>query len=564
MTKVLRRITLLGATGQLRTAKYQDREHIVVPTIALMEGVIWSANADAPAFVSAAVLSTASGEWNGRPCFVDHPQVDGQYVSGNHPALLPTSFGTIFGAKDSSSVLSSKKLEVEAWLDPEKAETLGEKNVVMIQRLQAGEVVEVSTGLMAVEELAPGVYNGKHYKYVWSEIHSDHLAFLSEGDIGACSVDMGCGAPRVATVHLVTPRGLRANVQEAKQPMIRTLGTRTRPEGEPRSLRQRLLALVGRTEEEPFPFLTAEQRANITVMGLMQELDAQLRAVEPGYIYIEDVDLDGRTVQYCVAPENIWLTYQRTYRQRGDTVTINDDRVQVEAVTKYEPVAASASASAGAAVTSTPDVPCGCGGQSPAAPAVSASEEHPIMKTKKDIIAGLIASGRFKETERSVLEASHDSVLQALDAQPATLAAETPEELAARETREQAERDEAARITASATRPQTVDEYVANAPGPMREVLISALATAKAKKAATITALKASNRCDIPDAELNVMSQIGLDRLCKLAGVDQPAAAVDYSLTGVPRQQAASDDAIPAPPSLHDRIRANRTAGRSH
>jgi hypothetical protein len=548
MSKVLRRITLLGATGQLRTAKYEDREHIVVPVVALMEGVIWSANNDAPAFISADVLAKASSEWNGRPCFVDHPQVDGQYVSGNHPFVLPTNFGMVFNTSPSDEVRLKKRLNLEAWLDPAKAEALGEKATAVIERLQAGEMIEVSTGLMAIEENSPGVYEGKHYKYVWSEVYSDHLAFLSEGDIGACSIDMGCGAPRVSTVHLVTPRGLRANVQEAKTPMIRTLGTRTRPEGEPKSLRQKLLALVGRTEEEPFPFLTAEQRTNTTVMELMRELDSQLRAVEPGYIYIEDVDLDARTVQYCVSPENVWLTYQRTYRQRGDSITINDDRVQVEAVTRYEPVSANA-----AATTTSGSRKAVC--QTPAAPAVTASEENPNMKTKAEIIAGLIASGRFKEAQRAALEATDEIVLQAIDTTPA----ETAEAKATREAAAAAA--ETARVNAAAAaaaRPRTLEQYVTEAPPEIREVLNGALATAKAKKDATIASLKASGRCAYSDTELSALSQSDLDKMVKLAGITEPAA-VDYSLSGPAPRANADNGEIPKPAHFADRIRANRS-----
>src|SRR6266496_226176 len=38
--KVARHVHLIGATGQIRTASYEGREHLVVPVIALLEGVI--------------------------------------------------------------------------------------------------------------------------------------------------------------------------------------------------------------------------------------------------------------------------------------------------------------------------------------------------------------------------------------------------------------------------------------------------------------------------------------------------------------------------------------------
>jgi hypothetical protein len=46
----LREIRLLGATGQVRTEMVDGREHLVVPVIALMEGVIHAVNAEVPEF----------------------------------------------------------------------------------------------------------------------------------------------------------------------------------------------------------------------------------------------------------------------------------------------------------------------------------------------------------------------------------------------------------------------------------------------------------------------------------------------------------------------------------
>ena len=204
MKRVLRNLHLRGATGTIRTAVFQKKEHVVVPVVALVEGVIYPINAETPELVLAEEFHMAPQGWNGRPTFAGHPEDGGTQVSGNTPRTLEQhAFGLVFNAE-----AKDRKLEMEAWLDPDRAKEVGDDALRILERIKRGETIEVSVGCYVVAEEKAGTYNGKRYNAIWRSIVPDHLALLPEGDIGACSVAMGCGTPRNAMVHLVTAKGM--------------------------------------------------------------------------------------------------------------------------------------------------------------------------------------------------------------------------------------------------------------------------------------------------------------------------------------------------------------------
>ena len=69
----------------------------------------------------------------------------------------------------------------------------------MVERALAGELIEVSVGAISDVEHKSGIFNGKRYAGIWRNISSDHFAMLPLGMTGACSIEMGGGAPRAAS-----------------------------------------------------------------------------------------------------------------------------------------------------------------------------------------------------------------------------------------------------------------------------------------------------------------------------------------------------------------------------
>lgn len=186
----------LSADGSLlREEMLNGVKYLVCPVISkLGDNVEWPINAPTPELIPAGVLSLAVGNRNNRPVVMGHPQdEEGNYISANDPIVLEKyAYGFTFGAKFEDNQVSS-----EMWLDPIRAEKIPLASRV-IERLQAGEMVQVSEGDYVLSEIEDGEWNGKSYGARWIACWSDHLATLPEGQIGACSIDDGCGANRVS------------------------------------------------------------------------------------------------------------------------------------------------------------------------------------------------------------------------------------------------------------------------------------------------------------------------------------------------------------------------------
>jgi hypothetical protein len=186
---------LKGSRSQgLRTETYQGREHLVVPVVALVEGVIHASNADTPELVLAEEFEKNVAGWNGRPVMLNHPTWGDGPVAANDPRVLDANqIGTVFHAR-----VEDGKLKMDAYVDPVRLEGMGEHGQKMLASIRAGEMLEVSVGTVVEATPENGKKGGQPYAAVWRDISSDHLAFLPPGVKGACSVAMGCGAPRAA------------------------------------------------------------------------------------------------------------------------------------------------------------------------------------------------------------------------------------------------------------------------------------------------------------------------------------------------------------------------------
>jgi hypothetical protein len=190
---VLTQATGLSVASETRTETWQGREYTVVPVVAIVEGVLQGANAAGPEFAPAAEFGKFPKAWDGRPVVMNHPQLNGVFVSAGIPQVLEDfGLGMIFNSR-----LEDKRLKCEAWIDHVRVEEMGGEPLETLNRIRANEVVEVSVGAWIDVQTMPGRYEGKDYQGVWHNVAPDHLAFLSKGIQGACSVANGCGAPRL-------------------------------------------------------------------------------------------------------------------------------------------------------------------------------------------------------------------------------------------------------------------------------------------------------------------------------------------------------------------------------
>lgn len=206
---------LLSTNGQadvtsIRQEIFSGRAYTVVPVIAIVETVVFGANSPGPEFATAQEFGKFPDSWNGRPVVLGHPKLNGIYVSANIPTVLEDyHMGFMFNTR-----LDSKKLKTEAWIDNVRVEEAGGEFKDMLDRVNAGEAVEVSVGIFTEVVARKGRYNQKDYEGIWTNVVPDHLALLPPGEVGACSVADGCGAPRLNSTAL-QPSALRTMASQA-------------------------------------------------------------------------------------------------------------------------------------------------------------------------------------------------------------------------------------------------------------------------------------------------------------------------------------------------------------
>lgn len=182
------RLMTQGATVQanrLERRTLDGRAYAVAPVVALVAGVVNGMLApvdEIAAFVEA---------WNGRPVSVRHPQRGNAPTSANDPDVVAAQvLGTFYRA-----AMEGNRLKGELWIDEEKTRRLPE-GLALLERLDAGRPVEVSTAYFCDLEVVEGVFNGRRYEAIQRNLRPDHVALLPD-EIGACSWADGCGAPRV-------------------------------------------------------------------------------------------------------------------------------------------------------------------------------------------------------------------------------------------------------------------------------------------------------------------------------------------------------------------------------
>lgn len=555
-----RQVILVGAAdvAAIRTATFNGIEHVVVPVVALMEGVIHASNSEHPEFVPAEELEKIPTAWNGRPTVPNHPlDAAGYNVSANDPRTLEQqAFGYVFNAR-----MKGKRLCMEAWLDRARCAKVGRSAQSVIERCEKGEPVEVSVGVFTETEQTSGEYKGKRYAAIWRNIVPDHLAMLPEGVPGACSLEMGCGAPRAASAAIRNriPVGDDAEIEQEN---IMAAAASTETGAQARTLRERILGLIR--------FRSNASEADMSNRDLEQAIDRALRATEPGYLGIDNIFPSESIVVYAVAPEEALMLMRRKYSVAQDgTVELASDKEEVRPITRYEAVAAAMKSAA------LNPAACGCTGgttgggadtqPAPATPtAASAGGGSSMARTKQERVRALIACPKtpYADVHAAALESMTEDGLKALEdfyaAQPEpkkedekTQAQPQPTPPAPAPTQP---------VTPPAATPaptgaaMSEEEYLRNAPESVRTIVSEHKAAQAARHATLVGQLKGAVNGAYTDAELTAMTVPQLEKLAVLT--KQPTPSVDFSGRAVPRANAGTDEAADPPPSLAAAVRA--------
>jgi hypothetical protein len=176
-------VTLNAAASQIRRELHDGRMHTIVPAVIVVAGVLNGA------LLTADELAKVPEAWNGRPIPLHHPQQDGQFISANHPDVLERAMGKVFNTR-----FDVDRLRAEFWLDEQRFEAMN--LLPLLQDIQNGKTIEVSTGYFSENLPEAGELSGKKYDKRQTNLRPDHVALLPD-QVGACSIADGCGAPRV-------------------------------------------------------------------------------------------------------------------------------------------------------------------------------------------------------------------------------------------------------------------------------------------------------------------------------------------------------------------------------
>ena len=172
-------------SGKARRTNVNGREYIVAPLTMIVPGVL--NGSQGALYYPPSEVARSADAWNGIPLVVRHPvAANGDHVSGRDPEVLARQgIGHVY------KVANNGKLTAEGWFDVEATRRVDNR---VLQRLEAGQPIELSTGLYTDNEPAENGahYNGSPYTHVARNYRPDHLAILPD-QRGACSIKDGCG-----------------------------------------------------------------------------------------------------------------------------------------------------------------------------------------------------------------------------------------------------------------------------------------------------------------------------------------------------------------------------------
>ncbi len=166
-----------------RRAMLDNVEHLVIPAVAIREGVLNNI------FYPSSELAEMVEAWNGVPVPVNHPMEGDVPITANATQVEEQfNIGRFYNVRFEDDAIKG-----EIWINIEKATRLGFADIVA--NLEKGEMMEVSTGLLAFTAKKKGRFENTEFDEVASGIRPDHLALLPN-EQGACSIKDGCGAMR--------------------------------------------------------------------------------------------------------------------------------------------------------------------------------------------------------------------------------------------------------------------------------------------------------------------------------------------------------------------------------
>jgi hypothetical protein len=455
----------------IREEMLDGHAHLVVPTVLICEGVHNNL------YYPPDELATFTDAWNGRPVVIFHPEdAQGNPTTANSPDLFEKqTVGTLFKANWDPD---QRKLKAEAWLRKDKLSKISPECMAMLIQ---DEPIEVSTGLFteneAVEDGAQ--WNGEEYVAIARNYRPDHLALLP-GSVGACSWDDGAGMPRLN----------RDKSGDKSIPSVNFL----------QRLTHKIARKCGLTIHE------------LSHWDIQDSIYAILSQNYPDDVYTFIKEIYDKYFIYSVENNDGVTMYKQAYSVGADDkVEFSGDPVEVVEKKEFVPVMNSDSPKEG-----DDDV----GQEEKDTVENQAKGEHTVNKT--ELIQALIENGQWTDEDKGFLEGLEEEQLQKMHAPIKALAEKETEE-----PDPEKETEEPEPTPNEEEKPQSAEEFIANAPEEIREVLEEGQRSLQARKDAIVDVLTKNEACRFSKQQLQAKKLGELENLLALSGetVDHTAQA---------------------------------------
>lgn len=179
---------ILNKKDLIRRDRMEDRDFLVVPMVMMKEGIL--NGSQGPLYYPSDEMAKLPAVWNHKPVVVYHPTMNGVGISACDPMVISNRkvgviMNTRFDVKDSA-------LKAEAWLEESRLKKIDNR---ILENIEKGQMTEISTGLFTDNDTTEGEFNGKPYKGIARNYRPDHLAILPDIK-GACSIEDGAGLLR--------------------------------------------------------------------------------------------------------------------------------------------------------------------------------------------------------------------------------------------------------------------------------------------------------------------------------------------------------------------------------
>lgn len=163
-TRVNVRVAVNAAS--IRREQHNGREHIVVPSFTLPDGVVMNNG-----LYPKEEIDKAYAGLEGTLAPLSHPMVDGDYVSARQPEAINSYH---IGAWNKNVKRIGNRVAIEKWIDVEFAKN-SEGGRALLEAIDKGDPIHTSTGIFLDREMTP---NADGYGWIARNMQFDHDCIL--------------------------------------------------------------------------------------------------------------------------------------------------------------------------------------------------------------------------------------------------------------------------------------------------------------------------------------------------------------------------------------------------